>query len=339
MILNQKNMQKGGCSPLLDIRRTERNKMMKSTCYAERAIYKDYDVKVKIYNNNSIKLTKYAETRTKFIKARKEKDIESAPVISEEEKAIRRDEYLQKYTREVKTRIYDIIRNNEEKFEYFVTFTFDPSEEKLQGLSIDESNESRFQKMVDWLQSQRVQAKRKGKEFSYIIVPELHEGTGENSGKIHFHGLMSADLQGSYCPKLVDSGKKYKGQTIYNITSFAKNGFTNVTKIKNRKAVANYVRKYVTKNLYESKVFLKKGRKRYWSSKNLTKCSVKYLNMKEARKLLDKYKKKSPQFECEHCEIYDFTISSTDAIQLLVANEAINFDVAHRKIPVFYEHI
>lgn len=132
-------------------------------------------------------------------------------------------------------------------WEYFITLTMSP----------DLVNRYDFQacskKVRKWLNNQRINAP----DLKYLLVPEQHE-----DGAWHFHGLL-ADI-GSI--KLVDSGKKDKGQVIYNFEKY-KFGWTTATKVKNINKVAKYVGKYVTKALSDSLV----GCNRYFVSTNLPK--------------------------------------------------------------------
>ncbi len=91
----------------------------------------------------------------------------------------------------------------------------------------------------------------------YLVVPELHK-----DGKAyHFHGLFSnIDNLG-----LVDSGKVDKnGNTIYNVGKY-KFGFTTAERIRDLGRSCSYLSKYITKDL----CVVTKGKRRYWSSRNV----------------------------------------------------------------------
>lgn len=147
-----------------------------------------------------------------------------------------------------KGKVYDYARAN--KWEYFVTLTFDPS--KVDSLDYDEVTK----KMAQWLNNFK---KRKAPGLKYIGVPELHQ-----SGRVHFHFLMS-DI-GSM--KLTDSGKRSNGKKIYNLEDY-KYGFTTVVRVGkdsvDNAKVSNYITKYITKAI----ACWGKGKKKYWCSKNL----------------------------------------------------------------------
>lgn len=79
------------------------------------------------------------------------------------------------------------------------------------------------------------QVRRRG--LKYVAVPELHK-----DGAVHFHGLCN-----SAAVRLVDSGKKSKGQTVYNLPGW-RLGFTSAISLYGeRNAAAHYVAKYISK--------------------------------------------------------------------------------------------
>lgn len=152
------------------------------------------------------------------------------------------EENLERSLRRTQNEIADIIDCN--SFEYFGTFTFSPL-----GVEDRYNDKAVMSSMSSWLNNQR----RTSPDMIYLLVPERHK-----DGALHFHALF-----GAYNGKLVDSGKKWQGSTIFNVQSF-KYGFTNFTAIRDRAKTANYCRKYITKELMQTK-----SRRRYWGSKNL----------------------------------------------------------------------
>lgn len=137
------------------------------------------------------------------------------------------------------------------KFELFVTFTFDPqrfkSEEHRFDLSICKSKQS------NWLKNEQ---KRKGK-FDYLIVAETTK-----AGAWHFHALIK-DYKGRI--RKVIKNKKEK----FNLPSFQA-GYTDVKYLKydelSQEKIANYITKYMTKDM--PRIF---GNHRYWISSGLNK--------------------------------------------------------------------
>lgn len=165
-------------------------------------------------------------------------------------------------------------------FDWFCTLTFD-------GKKVDRCDDEAvlkvYTKFVHGLS-------RKYPNLRYMTFPERHE-----NGAMHLHLII-----GGVTPKelgLVNSGKvcchwayrknriasreyfertkegkeldQTDGLTVYNITSFT-HGLTTATRIANREACKNYVRKYVDKALGSTDIF----RKRFYYSKNLAMPSI-----------------------------------------------------------------
>lgn len=140
--------------------------------------------------------------------------------------------------------IYDIARSNE--WEWFFTLTFNP--EKVNSFDYIACSK----KLSDWLHNM----KKKVPDMKYLVVPEKHK-----SGRWHFHGLF-ANVDSL---EFVDSGHvDKKGKIIYNVGNY-RLGFSTATKIDDVNRAASYLCKYITKDLCADT----KGKKRYWSSKNV----------------------------------------------------------------------
>ncbi len=133
-------------------------------------------------------------------------------------------------------------------WEYFVTVTFSP--EKTDRYDYTECSRM-FRR---WLNNQR----RNAPDLLYIAVPEQHK-----DGAWHFHCLL-ANVGNM---KFSDSGKKDKsGKTIYNMHMWSY-GFSTATAIEDVYKVANYIGKYITKDLCKATP----NKQRYFVSKNLPK--------------------------------------------------------------------
>ncbi len=130
-------------------------------------------------------------------------------------------------------------------WDWFVTMTFSPKK-------VDRYNYTECSKK---LKSFIDAARRICPDMRYIFVPELHK-----DGAFHFHGLL-AD-----CPALefVFSGKVKNKRRVFNIPGFSY-GFTTATKVSDSKKSANYLSKYITKDLCS----VSPNKKRYWASRNL----------------------------------------------------------------------
>lgn len=141
-----------------------------------------------------------------------------------------------------KTVISDIVLSN--RFEYFVTFTF--ARDRQDILLCKE-------RLTFWLNNCR----KKYGDFEYLLVPEWHK----KKDAIHFHGLFK-----NFNVPLLDSGKKIKGRKAFNIPSY-KLGFSTAVQMDSSPRTASYIKKYVTKEIYEETKT--KNSKRYWVSRNL----------------------------------------------------------------------
>ncbi|MFQ8648875.1 MAG: hypothetical protein ACLR9U_08675 [Lachnospira sp.] len=145
-----------------------------------------------------------------------------------------------------KNSIWQIALSN--KWDYFVTFTFNP---KL--VKSNDYNEVSFY-MSNWLDNAR---RRCSPDMKYLIVPEYHK----DKQKFHFHALMS-NINGI---TLVDSGYRSNNKIIFNIANYHL-GFTTAIPIdidkEGQNKTCGYMLKYITKDL----INLSQGKRRYWYS-------------------------------------------------------------------------
>ena len=158
--------------------------------------------------------------------------------------------------RRTKSLVRDIIICND--FRLFCTFTFNPK--KVDSFKFSSCRRA----MSIWLHNQYNRSREQGIRFKYIIIPERHK-----SGRWHFHALISG-----YIGSLKPSGQVTPYlRPIYNITSF-RSGFTTAVEIDDSQAVADYVTKYITKDLIQEF-----NRRRFFASRNLIK-PTKMINSK-----------------------------------------------------------
>ena len=151
---------------------------------------------------------------------------------------------LQVSLNRTKQNLIGICRAN--KWDYFITFTFNPR-------LVDSKNyEEVCIKAGQYMNNLR---KRHCPDMKYVLVPELHKD-GE---KYHLHGLM-ANCDGL---QLRVSGKIKNGCVIYNIPSW-KYGWNTATEVTHSGKVANYISKYITKDVNG----LLHGKRRFWCSQN-----------------------------------------------------------------------
>lgn len=238
----------------------------------EKNLLTTYKYKVYSYSDGGYKVIEYKNDRSKT-NPKLTQNFNLGAQLTEEEKQANLEESRRQNLYKIKRKITDYIRNNE--FDMFWTLTFDP---KKYGYTDD----LRFNEMHKYLQAMV----RKYGRFNYIAIPERHK-----SGTIHWHMIT-----GGFTPKLVDSGLKRKNVRIYNAPEW-KYGFTDIQKVKSKNKIANYISKYITKELMDNPA--RRNKKKYWASRTL--------------KLPDTFAIKEqvnldiePNFESEICKIYEF---------------------------------
>ena len=217
-------------------------------CNNDIDVFYSYNLTLKKYRDNLVKCK-----RTSF------DVIKGIPLHNQHNGSMSADELEEKgrlYLKQVKTNIVDLAYNNKDKFEYFITLTFDDRE-------IGEySHERVIYLLTSWLNNQR----RSNKNMYYILVPEFHK-----SGRLHFHGLVGNVPKWKFSKAINPHTKKLikvNNTQIYNLDNY-KLGYTTISKIKSKEKVTNYISKYATKELITLK-----SKKRYWYSRNLDKPQV-----------------------------------------------------------------
>lgn len=180
-----------------------------------------------------------------------------------------------------KNQVKDYCLSND--FSMFWTLTFGKDRE---------DDEKCFNRMSNWLKHM----KKKYGRFDYIFIPERHK-----DGCIHFHGVT-----GRFMGQFVDSGKREKGNVIYNCANW-KFGFSTVTKIRDSKKTASYITKYVTKDLSQN--IVGKGKKKYWNSRGLRKPVESYYDYIP-------FTGYEPVFENENVKIYNLGNGQLDSTPL-----------------------
>lgn len=223
--------------------------------------YHSKNVKFKIYPDGS-QVISYGDYRLKDkfrAEAKRELEIELNEGMPKKRQT--KDDYSRKDEKDsgkrAKDKIMDLAKSNE--WGWFGTLTLDKTK-------IDRYDYAKISESIKKL----LHATRKRmKDVKYLIVPEQHK-----DGAWHFHILLTAD---GFNRELIDSGRKdAKGRTIYNWEKY-EFGFTEFTKIDDSCRASSYLAKYVTK---VNKV--PKGKKKYWSSKDLKKPTLEYTNMNDA---------------------------------------------------------
>ena len=196
----------------------------------------------------------------KKVKGRSER---SEPIPEEEKEKKRLAESLSR----TRKRIFEIAACN--PWEWFFTGT-------LNGEKWDRNDiNGVFRALSQWFRDYR---KKAGcGDLKYLIVPEQHKKGGWHFHGL-FHGLPETELlnfsAGEKIPlrlKRVIQG----GTDIFNWSPYSeKFGYTTLTKIKDRHAVACYVTKYITKDMVAENAALGTGRHLYYASQGLKKPAV-----------------------------------------------------------------
>lgn len=238
----------------------------------EKNLLTTYSYKVYAYSDGGYKVIEYKNERSKTSPVLTPVGV-NGPELSEEERQEQLEESRRKNLYKVKRKVVDYIRNNE--FNLFWTLTFDP---KIYGYE----DNMRFDEMRKFLKRMT----RKYGTFNYIAIPERHK-----SGAIHWH-MISGGIE----PELLDSGIKRKNVRVYNAPEW-KYGFSDVQKVRSKHKTANYISKYITKELMNNPA--RRNKKKYWSSKAL--------KLPDTFAINEKVHIDAPaQFETEVCKIYEF---------------------------------
>ena len=181
--------------------------------------------------------------------------------LANEENSEERD-YLEKSINRTKTKISDYVLCN--NFSHFATFTFSPEKVKDRHDFVEMSS-----LLKNWLKTEQKNHERNhGFKFKYLIVPERHK-----DGAWHFHALfenyknLTEDFYSSKNPfitvKEIKTSKRYPNRKY--LTRY-KLGRSEIAPIRDKTKMANYIKKYITKEL-----ITEPNVKRFWPSRNLEK--------------------------------------------------------------------
>lgn len=219
----------------------------------------EYNSKI-IRFDHHIEIIKYGENRIRTLDGKDKSNRGLKCVDSEEAKNQRVLEQAYRIKRKIK---YYCQAND---FDLFWTLTL--NDNKVNAKNYVYSR----QRLQAWLKYQR---ERYGK-FAYLFIPELHK-----SGRIHFHGVtagLSPPLVEARYPKNKRLIKK-KGIQIYNAENW-QNGFSAVSKIQHKEKSANYITKYITKELLEMPSAFHQPR--YFVSRGLKQPEISYVELTDS---------------------------------------------------------
>lgn len=142
-----------------------------------------------------------------------------------------------------RSKVLQLAYNNE--WEYFVTLTFDKN--KVDRYDLDSIKTTMLKFFDNYKQ-------RKNNDFRYLLIPEQHK-----NGAYHFHGLF----KGISDTDLFVNEYGYWDFLPYK-TRF---GFCSLSKIQNLQKCANYISKYISKDMFKN--VPPSGTHLYFASRNL----------------------------------------------------------------------
>lgn len=146
-----------------------------------------------------------------------------------------------------KNKIYNYARDN--KWDWFITFTFNP--EIIDSFDYNQVVECMSHFFLFLRHNSRTNTQ-------YLIVPEKHK-----SGRYHLHGVFT-DIDMDFWKFQFSNHYTKSGAPIFNVGGFPY-GFTTATHVMSSTRVSHYIAKYITKDMFS---FIK-NKKRYWCSRNL----------------------------------------------------------------------
>ena len=218
----------------------------------------------------------YVETCTSYSKQRARASASDVADMSESNKA--------RSVRRTCQSIYELTRMND--WNYFATFTFADTWRY--------DYEICKKKLSQWFNN----LKKRYCDIEYLAVPERHK-----DGAYHFHALIQGDLS----KYLVDGYRK--GRYILPLYKFGKNEFEIV---RDRYKVANYITKYITKELLVSV----NHKRRYIYSKGLLKPKIYEYQISDDYTLCDFILGNFPEYSMTHQKIYEHGGGKIQYIQL-----------------------
>ncbi|HEL2279701.1 TPA: hypothetical protein U0560_000463 [Streptococcus suis] len=235
-----------------------------------------YNTKIIQYNPNTFEVIHYRKPKLRRLGENNTKETNASCRKPN-------DEELYQQTKRIKRRIRHYMLCND--FDLFWTLTFDSEKVNSYDYSIVKK------KIRAWLKAQR----EKHGKFCYLFIPELHK-----SGRLHFHGVT-----GGFRPILTKARNtktgrliKKNGKQVYNVDSYQL-GFSTVTKIDSSEKVANYITKYITKDLLAIPSGYKQPK--YFSSRGLVKPTISYENLER-----NYFEGLTPSFSAGHLDNLEY---------------------------------
>lgn len=151
--------------------------------------------------------------------------------------------------------IYDLARSNKDRWDWFVTLTFNPMLVRRQD----------YRHCYKQVRELCQQLTRRG--CCWLFVPEHHR----DGQSFHFHGLVGGDMLLEYAGVY---GPKGRERDTWHVPFFP--GYTAVQRVQDSSRVCTYITKYITKDLVH---LVPKGCHRYLRSRDLLRPETEYLSM------------------------------------------------------------
>lgn len=160
-----------------------------------------------------------------------------------------------------RARVQELALCNE--WEWFVTFTLDPQK-------YDRYNLEKFRKdLTQWIRNRR---RLTGCDVRYLLIPERHK-----DGAWHLHGLLSGLSDSDLRPFGRDEHLPYailreldRGNQIYELPAVSKRfGWTTVSPVRDAQRCANYVAKYIRKDIEATADSMEAGDHLFYASRGL----------------------------------------------------------------------
>lgn len=228
--------------------------MIKIGLILKEPLYLQNQAKFKIYGKSLYKLIRFNSLRNSNVDAE----------ITYNPKGTVNDEKLDNNISRARSKVKELVLCND--WQYFSTFTIDK-------LKFDRYNLEAYHKSFSqWIRNYN---RKYGCNIKYITIPEQHQ-----DGAWHEHGfilgipfehlrLFTLDEKLPYYIR----NKIKQGEKIYNWDAYSnKFGFCDFEPIKSLDAAANYIMKYITKDLSKSVKDI--NAHMYYSSKGLNKAEL-----------------------------------------------------------------
>jgi hypothetical protein len=223
------------------------------------------------YKHNFITVKRYGDSYVRVVlhKVMRERGLEDDSASPVDRSPCANDEKLAANISRAKGEIEELVACN--PWEYFITLTLDPQKYDRHDLNKFRSDFARFIRHYNEGRNPEKQVLK----VQYLLIPEQHK-----DGAWHMHGfIMGLPLHhfraftlGEKLPNYIRS-KLLRGQSVYEWEPYrAKFGFCDFEPVRDLPKCANYVKKYITKDL--SRCVSALGAHLYYGSQHLRRAEL-----------------------------------------------------------------